>query len=242
MDTQELKAMEHFEEMRRRIITTVVAFLLFFLLSFTFVQDIYAYIVKDLPFKLALLGPSDVIMVYVLIAVVAAGTATIPVAAHQAWLFVRPALSPVERKVTVTYIPALFFLFAFGMAFGYFVLLPIVLSFLMSLTGDQFATFFTTEKYFRFVLHMTLPFGVLFEMPVVMMFLTSLGILNPYQLHKMRKVAYFVLIVVSVFITPPDFLSDVLVIVPLILLYEISVSLSKGVFKRKQKQAAAPQT
>ncbi|OXS79194.1 twin-arginine translocase subunit TatC [Domibacillus enclensis] len=239
MEEQNMKALEHLEELRKRLIITVAAFLVFFIVSFTFVQDIYHYIVKDLPFKLALLGPSDIIMVYVLIAVVVAGSATIPVAAHQTWLFVRPALSPAERKVTLTYIPALFFLFIGGLSFGYFVLFPIVLSFLMSLSGNMFATFFTTEKYFKFLLHMTLPFGVLFEMPIVMMFLTSLGILNPYNLQKMRKFAYFALIVVSILITPPDFLSDVLVIIPLILLYEISVSLSKMVYKRKVAAAAS---
>ncbi len=237
METESMKALEHFEEMRKRLIVTVAAFLVFFILSFTFVQDIYHYIVKDLPFKLALLGPSDIIMVYVMISAVVAGAATIPVAAHQTWLFVKPALSPAERKITLTYIPALFLLFLAGLSFGYFVLFPIVLSFLMSLSGNLFETFFTTEKYFKFLLHLTLPFGVLFEMPVVMMFLTSLGILNPYNLQKARKFAYFALIVISILITPPDFLSDVLVIIPLILLYEVSVSLSKMTYKRKMAAA-----
>ena len=108
----------------------------------------------------------------------------------------------------------------------------------MSLSGDMFQTFFTTEKYFKFLLNMTLPFGLLFEMPVVMMFLTSLGVVNPYKLRAFRKYSYFALIVLSVFITPPDFVSDVLVIVPLILLYELSVSLSKIVYKRKMAKQA----
>ncbi|MGE7687435.1 twin-arginine translocase subunit TatC, partial [Peribacillus simplex] len=103
------------------------------------------------------------------------------------------------------------------------------------LSNDMFTTFFTTEKYFRFLLHMTLPFGFLFELPVVIMFLTSLGIINPYRLQKMRKYAYFILIVVSILITPPDFLSDILVIIPLLLLYESSISLSKFVYKRQQR-------
>ncbi|WP_100331971.1 twin-arginine translocase subunit TatC [Bacillus xiapuensis] len=231
---QSMKATEHFEELRKRLILTLVVFVAFLLLSFTFVQDIYHYIVKDLPFKLALLGPSDIIVVYLMLATVVAVAGTIPVAAHQTWLFVKPALSATERKITLSYIPALFLLFILGISFGYFVLFPIVLSFLMSLSGEMFNTFFTTEKYFKFLLHMTLPFGFLFELPVVIMFLTSLGVLNPYKLRKVRKYAYFALIVTSVLITPPDFLSDVLVIIPLILLYEASVSLSKVVYKKKQ--------
>jgi sec-independent protein translocase protein TatC len=233
VEDRNMKVVEHFEELRRRIITTLVVFLLFLVLSFICVQDIYQFFVKDLPFKLAILGPSDVLIVYLMIASVMAVAATIPVAAHQTWLFVKPALTLKERKVTLSYIPALFLLFICGIAFGYFVLFPIVLSFLMSLSSDMFNTFFTTEKYFRFLLHMTLPFGFLFELPVVIMFLTSLGIINPYRLQKVRKYAYFILIIISVLITPPDFLSDVLVIIPLILLYEASVTLSKVVYKKR---------
>jgi sec-independent protein translocase protein TatC len=96
-------------------------------------------------------------------------------------------------------------------------------------------TFFTTEKYFQFLLHMTLPFGFLFELPVVIMFLTSLGVLNPYRLQKIRKYSYFVLILTAVLITPPDLLSDILVVIPLIFLYECSVLLSKLVYRRKHK-------
>ncbi|WP_410982585.1 twin-arginine translocase subunit TatC [Bacillus cereus] len=233
LEDKNMKIVQHLEELRKRIIITLVAFLLFFILTFIFVQDIYHVLVKDLPFKLALLGPSDILLVYLTISVIAAGTVTIPVAAHQAWLFVRPALTPKEQKITIAYIPALLILFLLGISFGYYILLPLVLNFLMSLSNDMFTTLFTAEKYFQFLLHMTLPFGFLFELPVVIMFLTSLGIINPYRLQKIRKYAYFLLIVIAVLITPPDFLSDFLVAIPLLLLYEGSVSLSKFVYKRQ---------
>jgi Sec-independent protein secretion pathway component TatC len=76
----------------------------------------------------------------------------------------------------------------------------------------------------------------LFELPAVILFLTSLGIINPYRLQKIRKYAYFILIIVSILITPPDFLSDILVIIPLLLLYESSISLSKFVYKRQHME------
>ncbi|QGQ48691.1 hypothetical protein E6W99_23190 [Metabacillus sediminilitoris] len=125
-------------------------------------------------------------------------------------------------------------LFILGICFGYFLIFPIVFNFLLSLSDDLFMNFFTVEKYFRFLVNMTLPFGILFELPVVIMFLTSIGILNPYRLQKVRKYAYFVLILTSVLITPSDFLSDILVIIPLLFLYECSVLLSKVVYRRKQ--------
>ncbi|WP_186003956.1 twin-arginine translocase subunit TatC [Parageobacillus genomosp. 1] len=225
---------EHLNELRKRLIIVAVAFIVFFVLGFVFVQDIYRWMIQDLEVKLTILGPTDILWIYFMLAGVVAITLTIPVFVWQTWLFVKPALTPKERKITLSYIPATFILFVLGLCFGYFVVLPIVFRFLVGLGNDMFATMFTTEKYFRFVLHMTVPFAVLFELPVIVMFLTSIGLINPYALQKVRKYAYFVLIVVAVSITPPDFISDFLVTIPLLLLYEISISISKFVYKKRE--------
>jgi sec-independent protein translocase protein TatC len=111
-----------------------------------------------------------------------------------------------------------------------------VLKFLVNMGADMFVTNFTAERYFSFIMNMTLPFGVLFELPVVVMFLTSLGIINPFVLTKIRKYAYFVLIIIAVVITPPDFMSDFVVTLPLLLLYEISINLSKFVYRKRLKK------
>lgn len=235
MKKQDMELIGHIEELRKRIIFVLGTFILFFILSFIYVQDIYYWLVKDLEVKLAILGPSDILWVYMILAAVVAIAGTIPMAAYQTWLFVRPALKESERKITLAYIPALFFLFILGIGFGYFVIFPMVFQFLISMSEDMFTTFFTTEKYFMFLIHMTLPFGFLFELPVIIMFLTSVGVLNPYRLQKIRRYAYFVLILIAIFITPPDFLSDILVVIPLIFLYECSVLLSKVVYRRKQQ-------
>lgn len=236
MENKNLQLVGHLEELRNRLIITLLAFIVFLIGGFVFVKPIYGWLIKDLDTKLAVLGPSDILWVYLMIAAVIALAATIPVAALQVWKFVTPALSREERRVTLRFIPALFFLFIFGIAFGYFLLFPIVLGFLMSLSAGQFEMMFTADKYFRFMLNLTLPFGLLFEMPLVVLFLTRLGILNPIRLKKARKMSYLVLIIVSVLITPPDFLSDILVIVPLLVLYEISVSLSNVVYKKRLNQ------
>lgn len=234
MDQTKMNFMDHLGELRRRIIISGIAFMLTFILAFVFVEDIYQFLVRDLSGKLALLGPGDIIWVYMIIAGVFAIAATIPIIAFQIWQFIKPALTKTEQKISLAFIPVLFLLFLLGLAFGYLILFPIVLSFLTGLIDDQFATFFTAEKYFKFMLSLTLPIGFLFEMPAVLMFLTKLGIINPHKLVKMRKFSYFFLIVISILITPPDFISDVLVIVPLLLLYELSITLSKIVFRKKQ--------
>lgn len=238
MDDKELNLIDHLDELRKRLIITVAAFLVFFIVGFLFVTDIYSWLVRDLDVKLVVLGPSDIIWIYFMLASIIALAGTIPVLALQIWLFVKPALKPIERKISLSYVPALFILFIVGLAFGYFVIFPVIMNFLVELSAEMVATNFTAEKYFRFIMHTTLPFGFLFELPVVAMFLTSLGVINPYVLTKMRKYAYFVLVVVAVVISPPDIMSDVLVTIPLLFLYEISINMSKIVYKRKLKKEA----
>lgn len=236
MDDKELNLVDHLDELRKRLILTVAAFLIFFIVGFIYVQDIYNWFVRDLDVKLVVLGPSDIIWIYFMIATIIALAGTIPVLAFQIWMFVKPALKPIERKISLSYIPALFLLFIVGLAFGYLVIFPIIMNFLIELSGEMVVTNFTADKYFRFIMHTSLPFGFLFELPVVAMFLTSLGIINPYVLQKMRKYAYFVLVVVAVVISPPDIMSDVIVTIPLLFLYEISINMSKIVYKRKLKK------
>ena len=236
MEDKELQLVDHLEELRKRIIISAVAFILFFIVGFIYVGDIYKWFVRDLDVKLMVLGPSDIMWIYFMIATIVAVTGTIPVLALQIWIFVKPALRPVERRITLSYVPALFFLFLIGLSFGYFVIFPMVLKFLVNMGGDMFVTNFTAERYFSFIMNMTLPFGVLFELPVVVMFLTSLGIINPFLLSKIRKYAYFVLIIIAVVITPPDFMSDFVVTLPLLLLYEISINLSKFVYRKRLKK------
>ncbi|MFY0781015.1 twin-arginine translocase subunit TatC [Peribacillus simplex] len=233
MENKEIHLIEHLDELRQRIIKVVSAFILFFIGAFIFVQDIYNWLIRDLDGKLVVLGPSDILWVYMAISCVFAIAATIPIAAYQTWKFIAPALTKDESKVTLRFIPGLFILFIFGICFGYFVLFPIVLGFLMSMSAGQFETMFTADKYFRFIINLILPFGFLFEMPLAVMFLTRLGILNPVRLARARKHSYFVLIVVSILITPPDFISDILVIIPLLVLYELSVTISKVVYKQR---------
>lgn len=234
MEDKELQLVDHLEELRKRIIISALAFVVFFIVGFIYVDDIYKWFVGST--KLLVLGPSDIMWIYFMLAGVVAIAGTIPVLALQIWLFVKPALKPIERKITLSYVPALFILFIAGLAFGYFAIFPMVLNFLVSIGQDMFVTNFTAERYFSFILNMTLPFGVLFELPVVVMFLTSLGIINPFVLTKVRKYAYFVLIIIAVVITPPDFMSDFVVTLPLLLLYEVSINLSKFVYRKKLKK------
>lgn len=233
MKDQEVALTVHLEELRKRLIYILASFLVFFAVSFAFVEQIYNWLVKDLEFKLALLGPGDVLWIYFKISAVCSIALTIPLAAYHVWRFVLPALQEHERKATFMLIPALFLLFILGISFGYFLVFPIVLSFMQELAGEGFQQFYTSEKYFSFLISLTVPFGILFELPVVILFLTAIGILNPQMLKKSRKIAYFVILITSVLITPPDLISDILVLVPLVLIYEVSINLSSFIYRKK---------
>ena len=107
---------------------------------------------------------------------------------------------------------------------------------LLKLGEGLFNTQITAQNYLTFLLHTTVPLAVLFEFPVVVSFLTSIGILTPVFLTRYRRYAYFVLLVLAVILTPADFISDLAMTAPLILLYEVSVTLSKLIYKRKQRK------
>ena len=234
MNNKEMSVIDHLEELRKRIIFSLIIFIIALCISLFFVQDFYTWLTKDLEHPLAILSPSEILWAYFSLSCVIAITISIPFIALQIWLFVSPALTNKEKRTTLFYIPGLFVSFILGLSFGYFIIYPTILNFLLTLSEDQFQTMFTIEKYIKFLLNISLPFGFLFELPIVVMFLTSLGIINPTMLARGRKIAYFILVVVAVVITPPDFLSDILVTIPLILLYEISISFSKFIYKRKR--------
>lgn len=236
MTEKEMNIVEHLDELRKRIIITAVTFIIFLAIGLYYVKDIYHFFMGNFHYKLLVLGPGDIIKVYFNLAGIVAFAGTIPVAAWQIWLFVKPALKPYERRTALAYIPALFLLFLGGLAFGYYFIFPNIVRFLVHLGSGMMTTSFTADKYFSFLFNITLPFGIAFEMPLVMMFLTSLGIVNPFTIAKLRKYAYFILVIIASMISPPEFISHISVAIPLILIYEISVLASKSVYKRKQRR------
>jgi sec-independent protein translocase protein TatC len=236
--SQEMPFLDHLTDLRRRIIIVLATFVGSLVICFLFIDHIYHFLASRSTEKLAILGPNDILSIYLKLAAVGAIAITIPVAAFQAWRFVVPALQERERKVALMYIPALFLLFLLGLSFSYLILFPLTYQFVLGLSDGNFDLVITANDYFTFMLHICLPFGLLFELPVVVLFLSHLGILSPHRLAKMRKPAYFILCVVSITITPPDFLSDVLVILPLLLLYEVSIVISRVLYRKRGEETA----
>jgi sec-independent protein translocase protein TatC len=239
IDEKEMNITGHLAELRNRIIVTAIFFILFFLVGFIFSKDIYLFFQGDIGFKLTVISPGEIIWIYFTLASVVAIACTLPIFALQVWLFVRPGLTANERKATVAYIPAVFLLFIGGLVFGYFMFVKLILPFLLSLNDGMFNEMFTVNKYFGFLIRVTVPFAVLFEIPVIAMFLTALGILTPQFMRKTRKYAYFILVIIGTIVTPPDFVLQIVVAIPLIILYEISIYLATIVHRKKQRKHEA---
>lgn len=231
---KEMNLVGHLSELRNRLIITALFFVIFFIIGFIFWKDIYLFLQKDFTFDLNITGPGEIIWIMVSIAGIIALIGTLPILSLQLWLFVKPGLTTRERKVSLTYVPAVFFLFVIGLIFGYFMFIKLILPFLLSLNDGMFNQIFTVERYFRFMFHLILPFAFIFEVPIVAMFLTSLGIITPMFLRKIRKYAYFILLIIGGLITPPDIFLQLIVFAPLCILYEISIYLSSVVYRKKQ--------
>jgi sec-independent protein translocase protein TatC len=222
---------EHIVELRRRVITVLILFLLFMVLGFVWADEVVLFL-KEQPVAAQIpwvvLGLADAFKVYFLFSIAVALVLTFPFALYQVWAFVSPGLTPKERRVTLSFIPAAVLLFLVGLAFGYFWLFPFMVQFMMGLAERLGAQeMYGMIHYFQFLITFVVPFGFVFQMPILVLFLTRLGVISPDLLRRIRKYAYFILFVIAAMITPPDVVSHLLVTIPLVILYEISIWLSR---------------
>lgn len=231
-----MRYIDHLQELRKRLIFSFVFFIVAVLFGFIVATPVIQYLKPD-HIDLNTFALGDALSVYVKIATLIGFTLSLPFFLYQIWAFVRPGLKPAEQKLALRYIPAAALLFVVGLMFGYYILFPLMLQFMVQITAASGATLLLgLNQYFGFLLGVTIPISVLFELPILVIFLTRIHILTPMLLQKFRKIAYFLLIVIATMITPAELITDILVSIPLILLYEISVWLSKYVYRKLEKE------
>ncbi|MFS0577046.1 twin-arginine translocase subunit TatC [Sporosarcina sp. 179-K 3D1 HS] len=239
MKEKNLTIIEHIDEIRKRLMVIVVFFLIAVAGSFFIAKPLIHFLQHDGEAESITLNAFNVLdplMIYVKMVVIIAFVVISPVVMYQLWAFISPGLHDKERRATLSYIPYTFFLFLGGVAFSYLILLPYVLKFTMNISKElDIVQTIGINEYFSFLFQLVIPFGLIFQLPVVLLFLTRLGILNPQLLVKVRKYAYFTLFVIAAFITPPDLLSHLFVTVPLFILYEISIFISRFGYRKYLK-------
>ncbi len=227
--------MAHLNELRRRIIFSFIYFILFVVIGFIIANPIIEWLKPThlhLDWHTFALG--DALSVYIKVATLIGFTFSLPFFLYQVWAFVRPGLKRTEQKMALRFIPAATLLFLLGLGFGYFILFPMIIQFMISITKATGATMLLgLHQYFGFLFGIVVPISLLFELPIIVMFLTRVRIINPIRLHKFRKFAYLILVITATIITPPELITEILVAIPLLLLYEVSVILSKMVYKKQ---------
>jgi sec-independent protein translocase protein TatC len=240
-DGKQMHLLEHIGELRRRLLAVLAVLAAGLVLGLLAAEPVYKYLMSVEPASrltsLHAFSLWDGIGMYMKIAFVTALLITLPFAFYQLWAFVSPGLKPRERKAALGYVPLAFVMLAAGLAFSYFVVFPLAFSFTSTVSRQLgLVETYGIVQYFSFMFNIIVPVSLLFELPILVMFLTRIGILNPARLRKMRRYAYFGLIFLGVLVTPPDFISDLLVALPLILLYEFSVYMASGVHRRMMRR------
>ncbi|EZH64527.1 preprotein translocase subunit TatC [Bacillaceae bacterium JMAK1] len=242
---RDMPFLAHFEELRKRVITTAIFLVIGMIGGFLMAPTVIEYL-QNIPqaqdFPMNAFQLTDPLQVYINFAFVIGLIIIVPVILYQTWAFIAPGLGEKERKVTLSYIPFAIILFLGGIAFAYYILVPYLLEFLANIGETLNITEqYGIKEYFSFLFRLTIPFGFLFQLPVLIMFLTRLGLITPMFLHKIRKYAYFGLLIVAAFITPPELVSHIMVTVPLLLLYELSLVISRAVYRKRLKEEAEAQ-
>lgn len=233
---------EHLTDLRKRIISSAIVMIVAFVLALVFVNRIFGVLEYPLGnVRLAVLGPGDVIQIYFMLAGLVALGVTLPFLLYQVWKFVKPALSPKESKFALSMLPFALLMFAAGVSFAYFVTFPILLHFLLTLASKHFTVVLTAQRYFGFLTSLILPFGLIFEMPIALLFLTQIGVITPRVISRMRKYAYLTIIVIASIISPPELISHLSVATPMMALYEISILLcrvhARNMARREAREA-----
>lgn len=234
----------HLTELRKRLIVVFGCFLTAMCGGLYVSPHILRYI-KSGPTALSVewnvFSFTDGLFIYLRCAFLFAILFSLPVLLYQLWAFVKPGLTMAEAKGTLAYVPVSFLLFLAGVSFSYFLIFPMMLQFMMEMNHNVGAVeTYGIDRYFSFMFSIVFPLGVAFEMPLVMLFLTRLGLLTPERLNATRKYAYVGLAVVGACISPPDFVSHLSVTVPLLMLFEISAFLSRRFAKRMAAAAPSP--
>lgn len=230
---------EHLSELRKRLLAAAIAFLAAAIAAFSFVEPIASFLMEPAQgLSFVYLSPPELFMAYVKIALVAGLVLSLPLILFELWLFVSPGLSRAEKA---TAFGALLFgslFFALGSAFGYFVILPLSLKFFLSYTSPRVTAFFSVSDYFGFLSSLVLAFGAAFELPMAAWLLGALGFLKAETLLKFRRLSILGIFIAAAILTPPDVVSQVLLALPMLGLYELSVIILKSQGKRRLRRQA----
>jgi sec-independent protein translocase protein TatC len=229
----------HLIELRDRLLKAVIAWIVLFVCLFPFANDLYSILAQPLLDKLPQGGQmiaTEVVtpfFVPIKVAMMTAFLGALPVILYQVWSFVAPGLYSHERKMIVPLVFASLVLFVCGMSFAYFLVFPVVFGFIVGIAPVGVAVMTDIGKYLDFVITMFLAFGITFEVPIVVIALALSGMVEIEKFKEARPYVIVGAFVIGAIFTPPDVVSQIMLAVPLWLLYELGVIVAGWLVKRK---------
>jgi sec-independent protein translocase protein TatC len=235
--------LEHLEELRSRLIRAVIAIFAIFLVCLIFAERVFsllaAPLTKLLPkdSSLVFTGLPDPFFMYLKISFIMGIFVSLPYVLYQLWQFVSPGLYEKERKMAVPFISLATLLFYTGALFAYFVVFPAAFAFFLGYTSPDLKAMISIREFVSLVMVLMLAFGIVFETPMVIVFLGLLGIVNSGQLKRGRR--YFVVLafVIGAILTPtPDVINQTLMAVPMVLLYEVGIWILAYLEKKRRRE------
>lgn len=233
----EMTFLDHLEELRWRIIYSLIGIVVGTIVSWIFIdffiEQILLLPAKQAGLKLQNLKPFGQLFIYFQVAIIIGLILSFPNVVYQLWKFIAPALKQKEKKYIKWIVIFTTFCFLSGVVFAYFVMLPLTLKFAAQFGSPTIENNFSIDEYFSIILSVILGAGLVFELPMLSFFLSSIGLLTPKLMRKYRRHSIVAIMIFSAILTPgTDPVSQLLLAIPLVILYEISILVSK-IFQRK---------
>lgn len=239
-DETEMSFLEHLEELRWRIVYSLIGVIVATILAWVFidflVDNILLIPAKVAKLKLQNLKPFGQLFLYFQIAIIGGIILSIPNIFYQLWKFISPALRENEKKYIIAIVFFSSICFFSGVIFAYYVMLPLALKFAAQFGSTSIENNFAIDEYFSIIISVVLAAGIIFELPMLSFFLSKIGILNPKIMRKYRRHSIITILILAAILTPgTDPVSQIILAIPLVLLYEISILVSK-IFSKKTSE------
>ena len=232
LDDGSMSLIAHLTELRSRIIKCLVATGLGSVVGYYYIQEIMHYITLPAG-KLYYMQPAEAFFTYLKVACVAGFLLALPIIFWQVWRFFLPALTTRERMVLGIVVPTSVVLFFCGLAFSFFLVLPAGIKFFLGFGNTELEALLSVDKYFDFVIMFVLPFGFIFELPLVITILGKMGLITSAFLKKYQRIIIFLSFVVGALITPtPDVFTQSMIALPIIVLYEVGYFIVRYILRR----------
>jgi sec-independent protein translocase protein TatC len=231
---REMTILEHLEELRERLIKSAIALFIATLFSFFFARRLLEFLIAPMgSHKPIALRPTEAVVIYFKLAFILGAVLAMPFIVYQLFRFVTPGLKPKEKQYLYIFAPIASLSFASGVAFASLIILPFSIKYLQGFLSDIIKPVYSIGHYISFVTSLLLWVGLSFETPLLIFFLAKLGVVNPKMLRRGRRYVYLLFAFIAAVITPTvDPFNMMLVMVPLLVLYEVGVILAKLAYRK----------